>query len=189
MKNSHRVILILIIVAVSLSIPRAIAQTSDQVSLTLVGQNAGHYVAPAGETTEMKLQILNAVPRDIYLVLGEAYLDPHLNGNWKLIHSEDLGNFHLGYLQSAVWTFSLTIPIQIHAANVTNGIPQVALLIKITYQTASGQQGNEQNTFVLSVPGATLQGQNNTIWLAAGGILLIISLGAAFVLVRRRRVR
>jgi len=138
MDTSRRVILIVIIFAGFASIPSGSAQTPPQLSLTLVGPNDGHYVAPAGETIELKMQILSTARSDIYLLRGDAYLDPNLSGNWELVHSEALGNFQLTYLQSALWTFDFTMPAQIYAENVTSGVPRVNLLVKITYQAPNG---------------------------------------------------
>jgi len=65
---------------------------------------------------------LNQGPGDVYLVRGEAYLDPNLSGNWQLVHSESTGNFHLNYLQSAIWTLNLAMPSNILAVNATGGV-------------------------------------------------------------------
>ena len=136
------------------------------------------------------MEILNTAPSDIYLSQGNVYLDPGLNGNWQLTHSESMGNFHLGYLESAIWTFDLAMPAAIQAANVTNGTPQVSLLIKIDYTTATGLQQVEQNEFLLSVPGASVQQQNNLIWLAVVGVVVLTGIGAvAYVSTKRRRRR
>jgi len=186
MRASFRVILIPIILFFAALLP-VLAQT-PQLSLTLIGQAAGHYVVPAGQTTQLKMEILNAAPSDVYLSEGNAYLDPGLNGTWELIHSESLGNFHLGYLQSAIWTFELAMPAMIQAANVTSGTPQVSLLIKIIYLTATGIQQVEQNDFPLSVPGASIQQQNNSIWLEAVGVVALIGIGgAAYVMLKKKR--
>lgn len=186
MRTSFRVILIPIILFFAVLSP-VLAQT-PQLSLTLIGQDAGHYVVPAGQTTELKMEILNVAPSDVYLSEGNVYLDPGLNGNWELIHSESLGNFHLGYLQSAIWTFELAMPAMIQAANVTSGTPQVSLLIKITYLTATGIQQVEQNDFPLTVPGASVQQQNNSIWLATVGVIALIGIGgAAYVTLKKKR--
>jgi len=130
MRVSFRVILILIIILLAAP-PLSLAQTTPQLTLTLIGNGAGPYVTPAGQTTELKMEILNVAPSDIYLSEGDAYLDPGLNGSWELVHSESMGQFHLGYLQSAIWTFDLTVPAKIQAANLTNGTPEASLLIKL----------------------------------------------------------
>lgn len=181
-------ILIPIIIALAV-IPHGFAQTTRQLSLTLVGQSTGEFVTPAGETTELKMEILNVAPRDVYLLEGDAYLDPNLNGTWEIAHSEALGNFHLAYLQSAIWTFDLTMPARIQAANATNGMPQVDLLVKIIYQTAVGSQRVEQGAFTLDVPGATIREQNNMIWFALAGVIAIVSMAALYGVSRRRRTR
>jgi hypothetical protein len=179
-------ILIPIIVILTI-IPHGIAQTAPQLSLSLVGQSTGQYVTPVGQTTELKMQILNVAPADVYLLEGDAYLDPNLNGTWEIVHSEGLGNFHLAYLQSAIWTFGLTVPARILAANATNGVPQVNLLVKIIYLPAGGSQRSEQGAFRLDVPGATVREQNNVIWLALGGVIVLASVVAAYPASKRRR--
>lgn len=179
-------ILIPIIVMLAM-IPHGFAQTVPQLSLTLVGQSTGQYVTPVGQTTELKLEILNVAPPDVYLLEGDAYLDPNLNGIWEITHSEALGNFHLAYLQSAIWTFDLTMPPRIQAANATNGMPQVDLLIKIIYLTAGGSQRAEQGAFTLDVPGATVREQNDVIWLALAGVIVVVSMAALYDTSKRRR--
>jgi hypothetical protein len=184
---SLRVILIPIIILLAV-LPPGLAQTAPQLTLTLIGNGAGPYVAPAGQTTELKMEILNVAPSDVYLLEGEAYLDPGLTGSWELVHSEGMGNFHLGYLQSAIWTFDLTVPAKIQAANLTNGTPEALLLIKITFLTSSNLQREEQDDFALSVPGAAVQQQNSWIWLAFAGVIAVMCVGAfAYRLERRKR--
>jgi hypothetical protein len=187
MVNWRRNILIPIIVLLAMSIPHGVAQTNPQLSLSLVGQNTKEYVTPAGQTTMLKMQILNEARPDVYLLQGEAYLDPDLSGAWELFHSEALGSFHIGFLQSAVWTFDLTMPANIQAANVTNGTPQVNLLIKIIYQTVSQSRQLEQAVFALGVPGAIVQQPYGVIWYAIAGLLIVVCVGAAYLVMRRRR--
>jgi LPXTG-motif cell wall-anchored protein len=163
------------------------AQANPQLSLALIGRGAGQYITPTGETTKLKMEILNVAPSEVYLQQGDAYLDPKLNGTWENVHSESLGNFNLGYLQSAIWTFDLTMPPKIQAANVTNGMPQVDLLIKIVYLTAYGSQGTQQGVFGLSVPGASVQETSDVIWFTLAGIMVVAVVGT--VLVKRRRAR
>jgi hypothetical protein len=182
-----RNILILIIAALAVTLPCTYAQTGSQLSLTLIGQVGAHYVTPAGRTTQLKMEILNLAPASIYLLEGDAYLDPNLNGTWQLVHSEGMGNFYLAYLQSAIWTFNLTMPSIIQAANATNGVPQVDLLIKIAYLVAGGPQLEEKGEFQLSVPGATIQTMNNLIWYALGGVVVVVTIIVAYGIVRRRR--
>jgi len=188
MAPRQRNILILIIVALAMEIPNGLAQANPQLSLSLVGQS-GEYVTPAGRTTQLKMEILNIAPTDVYLHEGEAYFDPDLNGTWELSHSEALGNFHLGYLQSAIWTFNLTVPMVIQAVNATNGVPQVVLLIKITYLNISGSQGVEQGAFALGVPGATVAQQISVIWLVFAGTVLLVSITVVYRAEKRRRAR
>lgn len=190
MANWPRDILILFMVILALQIPRGLAQTPTQLTLTLIGQTGTQYVTPAGQTSELKMEILNFADSDIYLLEGDAYLDPNLNGTWQLVHSESLGNFHLAYLQSAIWTFSLTMPSKIQAANATNGMPQVDLLIKISYLASAGSQRAEQDVFLLGVPGATVQGLSELFWLSisvAIVLVVIVSIGTVYRLRKIRR--
>lgn len=170
-------------------VPLGFARTDPQLSLTLVGQGAGPYVAPTGLTTQLKMEILNVAPSDVYLLEGDAYLDPSLNGTWEIAHSEPLGNFHLAYLQSAIWTFGLPMPPRIQAVNTTNGMPQVDLLIKVTYLTNGGSQRVEQGAFTLDVPGATVPTRTNVIWLAMVGGIAVVSVAALYGESKRRRTR
>jgi hypothetical protein len=136
------------------------------------------------------MEILNVAPSDVYLLEGAAYLNPALTGSWELVHSESMGNFHLGYLQSAIWTFDLTIPTEIQAANLTNGTPEVTLLVKITFLTSNNLQREEQGEFTLSVPGAAVTQQNRWIWFAVAGVIAVACVGAvAYGLRRKRRTR
>jgi hypothetical protein len=184
---SLRVILIPIIILLAF-LPAGFAQTIPQLTLTLIGNGARPYVTPAGQTTELKMEILNVAPSDVYLLEGDAYLDPGLNGSWELAHSEGMGNFHLGYLQSAIWTFDLAIPAKIQAANLTNGTPEAILLIKIRFLTLSNLEREEQGEFALSVPGAAVQQQNSWIWLVVAGVIAVTCVGVvAFRLKQRKR--
>jgi len=187
MVDMPRNILILIILILALQIPVGLAQTPTQLSLTLVGQSGEQYLTPVGRTTELKMEILNVAPSDLYLVHGFAYLDPNMNGTWQLTHSEDLGGFHLSYLQSAIWTFSLTMPPEIQAANVTDGVPQVDLLIKVAYLVSGGPQRVEQGLFPLGVPGATVRGANDLIWLLVAGTFVVIFTFSVSVVCRTRK--
>lgn len=174
---SFRVILIPIIILLAV-LPPGLAQTAPQLTLTLIGNGAGPYLTPAGQITELKMEILNVAPSDVYLLEGDAYLDPGLTGSWELVHSEGMGNFHLGYLQSAIWTFDLAMPARIQAANLTNGTPEVSFLIKITFLTSSNLEREEQGEFALSVPGAAVQQQNSWIWLVVAGVIAVTCVGA-----------
>jgi|GEM_PF-3025524 len=185
---SSRVILIPIIIFLAV-LPPGLAQTANQLTLTLIGNGAGPYITPAGQTTQLKMEILNEAPSDVYLLEGNVYLDPGLTGSWELVHSEGLGNFHLSYLRSAIWTFDLAMPAEIQAANLTNGSPEVALLIKITFLTSSNLQREEQDEFALNVPGATVQQQNSWIWLAIAGLSAVMCGGAVVYRMERRKRR
>jgi hypothetical protein len=187
MVNRSRNILILIIAIIAITLPRAYAQAPSHLSLTLIGQLGPEYVTPAGQTTELKLEIVNMAPPRILLVEGEAYLDPNLSGIWQLIHAESMGNFSLAYLESAIWTFNLAVPPNIQAPNATNGIPQANLLIKVRYQVVGGSQYADQREFLLGVPGATLPAQNNLIWFATAGIIVIVAIVVVYGLMKRRR--
>lgn len=152
----------------------------------MIGNGAGPYYAAAGQVTQLKVEILNLGPDDVYLIKGEAYLDPNLSGNWQLTHSEDTNNFHLSRLQSAIWTFDLAMPANIEAANSTNGVPQVILLIQIIYSTARGQNETASKQFSLSVPGATLKHTGYWIWLLLAGISAALLAAVLFIRIARR---
>ena len=189
MAGWQRNILIPIIVLLAIGMPHAIAQSHSQLSLTLVGQYTEQYVTPAGQTTTLKMEILNVAKPDVYLIQGEAYLNPNLNGTWELIHSEQLGSFHLSFLQSAIWTFDLPVPAKIQAANATNGTPQVNLLIKIVYQTVGEPRSVEQGLFTLGVPGAVVQQPYDMILYTIVGLLVVVCIAFAYVVTKRRRNR
>jgi hypothetical protein len=134
------------------------------------------------------MEILNTGMSDVYLVQGEAFLDPDLSGAWQLVHSEVLGSFHLNFLQSAIWTFDLTVPAEIHAVNATNGTPQVNLLVKIIYRIVGQREREEQSIFALGVPGAIVHQSYNLIWYALSGAVILISVVAVYIFTRRRRM-
>ena len=187
MLNWTRRILILFIATLAIALPYANAQTNPPISLTLIGYVGNQYVTPAGQTTELKMEILNLAPSSIYLLEGDAYLDPNLNGTWQLVHSESMDNFHLAYLQSAIWTFNLTVPQEIQATNSTNGLPQVYLLIKVDYSVAGGAQLEEQREFQLGVPGATIQTFNYSIWFALVVVIVAVAAILGYGVTKRRR--
>jgi hypothetical protein len=190
LRFSQRNILILIILMLALSMPRAVAETNTQLYLSLVGgRNTIQSVAPAGQTTTLQMEILNSERADVYLLQGRVYLDPNLNGTWQLIHSEELGSFHLGFLQSAIWTFDLLVPTNVQAANATNGTPQVGMLIKIIYQCAGASQRVEEETFTLGVPGAIVQKPFDMILYTVAGLLIVVCIASAYVVTKRRRKR
>ncbi len=120
------------------------------------------------------VEILNHGPGDIYLVRGETYLDPNLSGNWQLVHSESTDNFHLNYLQSAIWTFNLAMPSSILAVNATGGVPQVDLQLHIVYANAQGKQGTAIAEFSLNAPGAIMQQTNYSNWLILIAVTAIV---------------
>jgi hypothetical protein len=162
-----------------------LAQTNDQLQLSIIGNGAGPYYAPAGQITQLKIQILNLGPGEVFLVRGEVFLDPNLSGNWQLVHSEDTGNFHLAKLESAVWTFDLKVPSQVQALNVTNGMPQVEMLVQIVYSTPQGPQQSANEQFLLSVPGAGTKRADYSFWLFIIGLAVMVLV--AVVLVKRLR--
>lgn len=174
----------LIGIGILVSLQAGLAQATPQLQLMMIGGGDGPYYAPAGNITQLKLEILNLGASDVYLIRGEAYLDPSLNGNWQLSHSEEMGSFHLGYLQSAVWTFDLKMPTTINAANSTAGVPQVVVRIQVVY-SVRGQQTVAAKKFLLSVPGAVVSQPNNYIWLLlALSVVLVVVIAA--VMYRRR---
>ena len=109
-----------------------------------------------------------------FFELSSVLLDPNLSGSWLVIHSEDLGNFHLNYLESAIWTFNLEMPGTIQAANATNGVPQVVLLIQVTYLTGGGLQQTQQKQFLLSVPGASVGQGNALTWVVTIAVVIVL---------------
>ena len=176
------VLAILIIVLCVDRSAAVLAQTNAQLDLTLIGSGGGPYYAPAGQTTQLKLQILNIGQSDVFLIEGEAYLDPNLSGNWQLVHSEDMGNFHLAKLESAIWTFELQMPPHVQALNITGGVPQVKLLTRIVYSTTPGKQQSAEGQFLLSVPGAETQRTDYSLYL----IVLILAIVALAVILARK---
>jgi len=185
-----RNLIFLVMLVILLSSPLVIsAQTSPQLEVTMIGKGEGPYYAAAGQVTQFKVEIMNLGPGDVYLIKGEAYLDPNLSGNWQLTHSEDTNNFHLSQLQSAIWTFDLPMPTNIEAANSTNGMPQVILLIQIIYSTANGQHETASKQFSLSVPGATVRHTEYWIWFVAVAGVAVALLAAMLIyrIVRRSK--
>jgi len=179
------------IVLLSLSVQTVFAQSSSKLQITLIGSSTGQYYAPVGQNSSLMVEILNQGPGDVYLVRGEAYLDPTLSGNWQLVHSESTGNFHLKYLQSAIWTFNLPMPSNILAANATGGVPQVDLQLHILYANSQGQQGTGIAEFSLDAPGAILQQQTNySNWFILIAVLAIVVVsGVAYYRKSRKPAR
>jgi hypothetical protein len=182
--RSQCLILVLFLTIVSSSYQAVFAQSTSQLQLALIG---GPYLAPAGEIARLKLEVLNVGENDVYLVRGEAYLDRSLSGSWQLIYSEPLDNFHLAYLQSAFWTFDLSIPADIHASNATRGIPQVDLRISVIFANAQQQQYIANGHFALSVPGAMMKQADNWNCLIPLVAIVLLALGALTYRVRRKR--
>ena len=180
-------ILLMLFIVLLCSCPSAlVAQTGSQLQLALIGNGTGPYYAPAGQTTQLKIEIFNLGPSDVFMVRGETYLDPNLNGNWQLTHSEDLGSFHVAKLESAIWTFELQMPSQIQAQNTTNGIPQVPLLMKIVYSNPDGKQQSASAEFLLSVPGAVNAHVDYSLYVIILGAMV---LAVAVIILRGARRR
>jgi len=166
---------VLIVAVLAVNVSASLAEAAPHLQFSMVGHGPGPYYAPAGQTTQLMIEILNLGPGDIYLIRGEVYLDPNLNGKWQLVYSESMDTFHLNYLESAIWTFDLAMPPSIRARNATDGVPQVVLLIRTTYSTANGQQ-TEQAQFALRVPGAILQRADYSILLVVVGVVVVLVL-------------
>lgn len=162
------------------------AQIGTQLQLTMIGNGVGPYYAPIGQTTQLKIEILNLGASDVFLVRGEAYLDPNLSGNWQLTHSEDLGNFHLAKFESAIWTLELLMPSHIQAQNITNGVPQVELVAKVVYSTTDGKQQSADAQFLLSVPGAASTHPDYSVYLIIVGFVVV---ALAVIIARNVRSR
>lgn len=176
MRRYRYPVLVFIVVIITFGISASFATDAQHLQLSMIGYGQGPYYAPVGRTTQLKMEILNLGPGGVNLTRGEVYLDPGLSGSWQLVHSEDMGDFHLDFLQSAIWAFDLRMPPSIRASNATDGVPQVVLLIRIAYSTASGLQQTEQGQFPMSVPGATVQQVNYPIWVAAVGVIGVLAL-------------
>lgn len=170
-------LLVMIVAVLAVNVSASYAQTTPHLQLVMIGHASGPYYAPAGQTTQLKMEILNLGRDDVYLIRSEVYLDPNLDGKWELVNSESMGNFHLNYLQSAIWTFDLAMPSSIRAPNATNSVPQVVLLTKTIYSTASGVQQTEQTHFALSVHGAIVGAPNNLIWIIPAAVVSVLVLG------------
>jgi hypothetical protein len=174
------VLLIFVPVFLALSFSPWSAAAPQRLQLLMVGNGRGPYLAAVGQSSELKIEILNIASDDVYLIRGEVYLDPSLGGALQLIHSEDMGNFHLSYLRSAIWTFNLTMPSNVQAQNATNGVPQVVVSIQIVYSTANELQQTEQGQFALSVPGATMRQPDYSIWFGVAAITVLVLVILAF---------
>ena len=174
MTRQQTVLLVVLVIFVMLNASLVLGQSPPQFQIVMIGQGQGSYVVPAGQTSELKFEILNIAPQDVYLIQGDVFLNPNLNGSWVDIHSESLGGFHLNFLESAIWTFNLEMPGKIQAANATNGLPQVVLLIQVTYLTGGGLQQTQQKQFLLSVPGANVGQANALTWVATIAVAIVL---------------
>src|SRR5208282_3697879 len=131
---------------ISLSVQTVFGQSSSQLQITLIGSSTGQYYAPAGQNSSLMVEILN----------------------------QSTGNFHLKYLQSAIWTFNLPMPSNILAVNATGGVPQVDLQLHIVYANSQGQQATEIAEFSLNAPGAVMQQTNYSNWLILIAVAAIV---------------
>lgn len=174
----------LVVVFLMLNASHVFGQSSPRLQIIMIG-GQGTYVAPAGQTTQLKLEIFNAAPGAIALIQGVAYLDPSLSGTWVLVHAESLGGFQVGFMQSAIWSFNLDMPAKIRAANQTNGLPWVVLMIQITYSTIVGSVQSQQQLFPLGVPGASVAQPYGLILVA--GVACVIVLVAILIAFRAYR--
>jgi hypothetical protein len=162
-----------LLIILFLSGSRTFAQTNAKLELSLIGPELQ---APTGQVTELKMEILNGGPGDVSLVRGEVYLDEDLTSNWQLILSESLGDFHLNYLESAIWAFKLPMPSKVQAPNATNGIPQVDLFIRITFVNPHNMQLTSNGHFSLSVPGAVIRQVTNWTWFVITAVAATLTL-------------
>ncbi|MGA2783675.1 MAG: hypothetical protein ABSF09_03135 [Candidatus Bathyarchaeia archaeon] len=174
----YRLVILVLVAILAFSNSRAFAQTSPNLQVRLIGQ--GPYQAPTGQSTELKVEILNEGPGEVSLIRGEIYLDQDLGNDHRLLHSETLGDFHLNYLQSAIWTFKLTMPTNIQALNATDGVPQVNLLIRVMYSSSHNQELTSNANFALGVPGAIMKQTDSTWFILVGVFVLIIVIALAF---------
>ncbi|HKM50455.1 MAG TPA: hypothetical protein VJZ75_04685 [Candidatus Bathyarchaeia archaeon] len=174
----YPLILLILVTILAVSNSQSFAQTSPNLQLALIGQ--GPYQIPTGQATELKIEILNEGPGGVNLVRGEVYLDQDLGNNHQLLHSETLDNFRLDYLQSAIWTFKLAMPTNVQALNMTDGIPQVNLLIRVMYSSSQNQELMSNTNFALGVPGAIMKQADSAWFILAGVFVLIIVVALAF---------
>jgi uncharacterized integral membrane protein len=175
----YRFIILVLVTILAVSNSQSFAQTSPNLQLALIGQ--GPYQVPTGQATELKVEILNKGPGGVSLVRGEVYLDQDLGNNHRLLHSETLDNFHLNYLESAIWTFKLAMPTNVQALNMTDGIPQVNLLIRVMYSGSQNQELMSNINFALGVPGAIVKQADSTWFILVGvSVLIIIVVALAF---------
>jgi len=172
--SCSRVVPLVVLLLLLASSSLVYGQDPNQLQIVLISQGQEPFLIPAGETTQLKFEILNAAPMDVYLLQGDVFLNPTLNGAWVNIHSESLGDFHLNYLQSAIWTINLEMPATIQAANSTNGYPLVILLVQITYSTGIGIHGMQQEQFGVSVPGATVGQPYALIWIVIISVIVVL---------------
>jgi len=174
----YRLIILILVTILAVSNSQSFAQTSPNLQLALIGR--GPYQVPTGQATELKVEILNEGPGGVNLVRGEVYLDQDLGSNHQLLHSETLDNFHLNYLESAIWTFKLAMPANVQALNMTDGIPQVNLLIRVMYSSSQNQELMSNTNFALGAPGAIVKQADSGWFILAGVFVLIIVVALAF---------
>jgi len=174
MSYRQTVLFVLVVVFLIVNASLVNGKSPTQLQIVMVGQGQGPFLVPAGQTTELKFEILNVASMDVYLIQGDVFLDPSLNGSLVDIHSESLGNFHLNYLQSAIWTINLEMPSKIQAVNSTNSYPLVVLVVQVTYSTAIGLEESQREQFALSVPGANVGHPNTLTWVATVAVVIVL---------------
>jgi len=175
-------LLLSVLIFLTLSSTTVFAQPSQRFEFSFIG--SGH--ALAGTASEMKLEILNGGPGDVKLERGEIYLDADLTNDWRLIYSESLGDFHLDYLQSAIWTFKLPMPSSVQASNVTSGTPQVDLVVQIVFRDARNLPLTSNDHLSLGVPGAILKQAGNSGWIIFVTTTLIV-IAVCILLLKRKK--
>jgi len=178
----YPLIILVFVTLLAVSNSQSFAQTSPNLQIALIGQ--GPHQVPTGQATELKVEIMNEGPGGVSLVRGEVYLDQDLGNNNLLLHSDLLDNFHLNYLQSAIWTFELTMPPNVEALNITNGVPQVNLLIRVMYSDSQNQELMSNANFALGAPGAIMK-QAGTTWFILVGVFVLVIIVVALVFWRR----
>jgi uncharacterized integral membrane protein len=170
----YRLIILVLVTLLAVSNSQSFAQTSPNLQLALIGP--GPYQVPTGQATELKVEIMNEGPGGVNLVRGEVYLDQDLGNNNWLLHSDTLDNFHLDYLQSAIWTFELAMPATVEALNMTDGVPRVNLLIRVMYSGSQNQELMSNANFALGAPGAIMKQADSTWFILVGlvGVFVLI---------------
>lgn len=177
-------VIIILFTAILLCSSPVYAQT-PLLKVVLIGPRP--YQAPTGQATEMMVEILNSGPGEVSLIRGDIILTPTPGYN-LLLHSESLGNFHLDFLQSAIWTFNLTMPNTMQVVSLTGDVPQSNMLIRVTYSSPRFQELTSNANFDLGVPGATLKHTDDSTWLLILAIVILcLTVGSTVVFWKRLR--